>query len=379
MRPLPLLLLLTSACSISSDGGLTTFEVDMSQEIDDGRFSPDIDRVGVRGSVSPLSWSESLIAEDPDGDSVYTVKAALPISGEPARYKFKVEGTEPSEGWEAGPDRLVSRTGAGERITRAFNDGPPDAPSRLTGTIKAHPGVESAFLDYPRDVWVYLPPNYGRSADRYPVLYLQDGHAVFDSWAGGFEWGADETAEALIAEGAIEPIIIVGVSATPGRISEYTPSAGSVAGGDTLGGKGPDYVRFLTEELKALIDAQYRTIPGRAAVGGSSLGGLISIYAGLARPDVFDGVLAASPSVWWDEESILSMVRESAALPSRIWVDVGSEEGPGMVSGAESLAGTITSRQDNVEVHLEIAPGASHHELAWSARFPDMLRFLYEL
>ncbi len=370
-------LFLASACSTSDDGGLTTFEVDMSQEIAAGRFTPDSDTVGVRGSVSPLSWSATLIAEDPDGDSVFTARVALPVSREPARYKFKVERAVPSDGWEVGRDRLVARTVAGERVRRAFNEPPPDATIRLTGTVKAHSGIESAFLDHARDVWVYLPPNYADSGDRYPVLYLQDGQAIFDSRASGFEWGADETAEALIAKRAIEPIIIVGIEATPARISEYTPTARSVSGAETPGGRGRDYVRFLVEELKPFIDAEYRTVPSRSAVGGSSLGGLISIYAGLVRPDVFEAVLAASPSVWWDGESILALVRESTGISSRVWVDVGNEEGAGMVSGARSLAREIESRSDDTEVHLEIAEGAGHHELAWSARFPDMLLFLY--
>lgn len=377
MRSLPLFLLVFSACAAPDNSGLTTFEIDMSREIAEGRFRVGVDSVGVRGSAPPLSWSSTLIARDPDGDSVYSVQAALPVSREPARYKFKVEGSPLSEGWEDGRDRLVKRTAAGGRVRRLFNEPPPDAGNRLTGTIQTHTGVESAFLDQPRDVWVYLPPGYAESTNRYPVLYLQDGHAVFDNTANGFEWGADETAETLIAEGTIEPVIIVGIGATQARISEYTPTPASVSGTETAGGQGPAYVRFLVEELKPFVDAEYRTIPDRSSVGGSSLGGLISIYAGSVRPDVFEGVLAASPSVWWDDESILDEIRQSARLPARIWIDVGDEEGARMVSGAQSLAREIESLADGVEVHLEVAAGAGHHELAWAARFPEMLRFLY--
>ena len=374
MRFVSLFLLLVSACSTSSEEGLTTFEVDMSKEIGAGRFAVASDSVGVRGSISPLSWGTTLIAQDPDGDSVYVVNVALPVSPEPARYKFKVERGDPSEGWESGRDRLIARTTTGARVHRYFNQLPPGDSSKVTGRVDTHPAVASRFLDNARDVWVYLPPTYPDSEDRYPVLYLQDGHAVFDSRETGFEWGADETAEALIAAGAIEPIIIVGISASPARMSEYTPTVGRES---ASGGKGPEYIRFLVEELKPFIDGEYRTVPGRAAVGGSSLGGLISIYAGLVQPEVFEGVLAASPSVWWDGESILALARESEAASPRIWVEVGDEEGARMVSGAVALAKVLESRPDSIEVHLQIAMGAGHHELAWAARFPDMLRFLY--
>lgn len=433
------------------------FEIEMAAEIAEGRFAPSRDRVGVRGSVEPLSWAESLLAEDPDGDSVYTLEIEIPAGSEPGRYKFKIEAANPQTGWEDGRDRLIPREGGSQVLERSFNAPGQEPEAGLTGDIRHHPAVVSNHLDAPRDVWVYLPAEYQDSSRQYPVLYLQDGANVFDAPASGFEWRADEAAESLIASGEIEPVIIVAVGATSARIDEYTHArpvwrhefrrlgeANSgwsgvyqvdgdpdmrlelVAEGDSVrallpqqaewnatlqmspdslaipgagiqlvatareggsivavtatrpdrGGGGDAYGRFLITELKPFIDATYRTDPGRSAVGGASLGGLIATYLGVLYPALFEGVLAVSPSVWWDDMSILDVVENASSLSSRIWIDVGTEESDGMVQGARALERAAEAHRGSV-VKLVIAKGASHNELAWAARFPDMLRFLY--
>ncbi|NNE69290.1 MAG: alpha/beta hydrolase, partial [Rhodothermales bacterium] len=286
-----------SGCRDSVDSVEIRFDIDMSGEVRSGSFNRATDLVGVRGSVQPLSWGESLIAADADGDSVYTLRVQLPVSAEPARYKFRMERANPGEGWEDGRDRLVPRDGGPRVVARAFNQPPPAPQTELTGDIRHHASVSSGFLDQPRDVRVYLPPGYADSEHRYPVLYLHDGGNLFDAANAGFEWHADEAAEALISGGEIEPLIIVGVDATAARMTEYTP-----------GPEGEAYGQFLTRELKPFMDATYRTDPARASVGGSSLGGLISVFLGARYPEVYEGILAASPSVWWDDRSILGLV-----------------------------------------------------------------------
>jgi len=167
------------------------------------------------------------------------------------------------EGWA---DQVRSDAGKGKHSA---------AKSTLTGTIKHLPQVVSKFLDRDRDVLVYLPPDYGSNPDRrYPVLYMHDGENVFDASTSflGVEWGADETAERLIGEGKMEPIIIVAISNTDLRMDEYTPTRDAHFG---AGGRGGDYGRFMVEELKPFIDGTYGTLPdkGHTGVAGSSLGG----------------------------------------------------------------------------------------------------------
>ena len=145
---------------------------------------------------------------------------------------------------------------------------------------------------------------------RYPVLYMQDGQNLFDpdrAFIPGQHWRLDSAAEEAVAERTAEPMIIIGVDhAGPGRIEEYTPTRDKKR---SAGGKATDYTRMLIEELKPLIDSGYRTKSDQTAIGGSSLGGLVSLYAGLTRPDVFKRIAAMSPSVWWDDRAILQSPR----------------------------------------------------------------------
>ncbi|MEM1118610.1 MAG: alpha/beta hydrolase-fold protein [Bacteroidota bacterium] len=147
------------------------------------------------------------------------------------------------------------------------------------------------------------------------------------------------------------------------------------------GGQGDAYGRLLTDTLKPLVDARYRTRPEAAhtGIGGSSLGGLISMHLGLTRPDVFGRLLVASPSVWWDGRVILQSVAEAAPNPEqRVWIDMGLEEGESMVPDARALYRALLDRgwDPDLVTHVE-AEGAGHETRAWQARAPDMLRFLF--
>ena len=125
----------------------------------------------------------------------------------------------------------------------------------------------------------------------------------------------------------MEPVILVGVANTGlRRMAEYTPTRDYKLGG----GEGRSYGRLLADELKPLVDAAYRTLsePGDTAVGGSSLGGLISLFFGLERPDVFGRIAVISPSIWWDQRSILTFINQAVPKPNlRIWLDIGTAEG----------------------------------------------------
>src|SRR3954470_7872516 len=188
----------------------------------------------------------------------------------------------------------------------------------LTGNIREHRGFRSRILGTRRDVLIYLPPGYRRfSRTRYPVLYLQDGQNVFDAATSfaGTEWSVDETAQRLIGEKAIEPLIIVAIANTgEDRIHEYAPTPGVIDENAKRKKRSKGWARrygsFLIEELKPYIDKQYRTKPEGefTGLGGSSLGGLLTLSLGLWFPNVFTRLIAMSPSVWWDNEAIVKMV-----------------------------------------------------------------------
>jgi predicted alpha/beta superfamily hydrolase len=175
------------------------------------------------------------------------------------------------------------------------------------GRIRMHPRFASRYLSTPRDIVVYIPPGYDSSAASCPVLYLQDGQNLFDPHTayGGQDWRADVTADDLILRGAIEPLIVVGIYNTGvRRISEYTPTKDPRR---RKGGKGDRYAKMMAQELKPFIDREYHTrrSAGHSGVGGSSLGALVSLEAGLLYPRVFGRLAVLSPSVWWDNRSIL--------------------------------------------------------------------------
>src|SRR3954468_11871122 len=145
----------------------------------------------------------------------------------------------------------------------------------MTDSVHYLPDFPSEHLGNTRPLAVYLPPGYGDDPDRrYPVFYLQDGQNLFDPATafGGVPWRADETAERLIRDRTIEPVILVGVGNTADRLDEYGPKAGRR---EPPGREFP-YARFLVEEVKPVIDRMYATRPERkyTAVGGSSMGGL---------------------------------------------------------------------------------------------------------
>jgi predicted alpha/beta superfamily hydrolase len=254
----------------------------------------------------------------------------------------------------------------------------------LVGTIKTHPKFFSKNLSNNRDIIVYLPPNYEKEVTQhYPVFYLHDGQNIFDgatSFIAGSEWQCDETAQKLILANKIQPIIIVGIYNTgEERINEYTYSV------DTRynkGGKANLYGKFLVEELKPFIDNQYRTLSDsdHTALGGSSLGGLVSLFIGLQYPNVFGKLAVMSPSVWWDNRIILKDIKNLPQKPNiTIWLDIGTEEDQESVPDTEDLKNLLLDKGWKLDKDLKylVAKDAKHNESAWSSRFDKVLEFLF--
>ena len=256
----------------------------------------------------------------------------------------------------------------------------------LTGDIRRHPAFPSRLLGNEREVLVYLPPGYRRSRRRYPVLYMQDGQNVFDAATSftGVEWGLDESCERLVAEKKIAPVIVVAVAnAGEDRLHEYTPTRGVY---ETFGVKGRSralasrYGRFLAEELKPFIDKRYRTRPESefTGLGGSSLGGLVTMVLGLRFPQVFTRLAVMSPSVWWDDCVIYRLMETiPRKLPLKIWLDTGTEE-PGW-ERARGLRDRLVAKGWMLGKDLAYleAEGAGHHEGAWAYRMESVLTFLF--
>jgi predicted alpha/beta superfamily hydrolase len=382
------------------------FVIDMRKMMRSQLFNPKEDTIGVRGGIPPLDWNVTIKAQDKEGTGLYgatvifkrrnaskTVGQIATYQDQRIPYKFKIESsiTKPNEGWEQGDNSALVLTGTGSQtVQRAFGEVARDPLKHsLTGNIKVHEAFPSKNLP-PRDVIVYLPPNYDKEPSaRYPVLYMHDGQNIFDdATASGSEWHLDEIAEALIRAGVIKPVIIVGIYNMPdvGRINEYTPSSIIRAMGAgrsmAVGGKSDAFAKLLIEEVKPFIDKTYRTLPDAAntALGGSSLGGLSSLWIGAKHTNVFGSILAVSPSLWWDNKLMVNEVKTwTEKRPLRIWLDMGVREGAEYMEDVRLLKQYLVSIgwKEGAELRYVEALEGRHDEASWAARAEPMLRFLF--
>jgi predicted alpha/beta superfamily hydrolase len=250
--------------------------------------------------------------------------------------------------------------------------------------LRKHPGFESDYLEEPHDLVVYLPPGYEQDPHRrYPVLYLHDGQNLFEgatAFVPGQDWHVSDTADERIRAGRIEPLIIVGVYNTgEHRVDEYTPTRDRKQG---AGGDAALYGLMLTREVKPFIDRTYRTLPDPAntGLGGSSLGGLVTLYLGLLHPDTFGKLAVLSPSVWWDNRVILKLVRMVDPKPRlQIWLDIGTGEGGKHVLNARALRDELRKSGWVLDADLVYAeiPDAGHSEAAWAGRVGPFLEYLF--
>ena len=269
---------------------------------------------------------------------------------------------------QVNPDALLAKT--------------PDPPHPR---LHLHRAFHSRYLPDDRDVIVYVPPDYDARPDhKYPVLYLHDGQNLFDgrtSFIPGRTWQVRELADAAIEAGEVEPLVIVGIYNTGDRrLAEYTHERDWQRGG----GEASKYGQLLTEELMPSIASRYRVRSDRQStgLGGSSLGGLVTLYLGLRHARSFGRLAVMSPSVWWNHKSILGYVNEHAPHVwerPRLWLDVGDREGKRTLHDAEQLARRLMANGwvEGETLHFERVPGGTHDEASWAERVRPMLRFLF--
>jgi enterochelin esterase-like enzyme len=258
-----------------------------------------------------------------------------------------------------------------------------------TGDLRLHE-FRSRFFRNTRFLRVWLPPGYDSSENslkRYPVLYLNDGQNLFEpstSFAG-VEWQVDETADRLIREGQVPPMIIVGIdNAGKERIREYMPHRS--LNPMMLRVQRNRYPDFLIKEVMPWVARNYRIASGpeNTGLGGSSLGALICLYTAAVRPGWFGKLLIESPALWASKRQMIKDSRTVKQWPERIFLATGTAEAGredrdrSVIDDVRELAGTFRrAGLDDRRLQLVIEEGGTHQESAWARRFPVALLFLF--
>ena len=261
----------------------------------------------------------------------------------------------------------------------------------VVGDLRLHEFSSHIFRNR-RYLRVWLPPGYDlpeNAGRRYPVFYLNDGQNLFDAETSftKVEWQVDETADRLIRSGVIPPTIFVGIdNAGVERLKEYLPyrSLNPVV----LRPQGARYSAFLAKEVMPFVSQNYRTAKGteNTLLGGSSLGGLITLHVAMTTPGVFGGVLIESPSLWVSNRQILREARGPRLWPHKIFLAIGTrevgrdEKDRQTVENVRELERILRrSGLDDRRLRVEVAEGGTHSEYAWATRFPGALQFLLGL
>lgn len=228
-----------------------------------------------------------------------------------------------------------------------------------------------------RRITALLPHDYEQSDRRYPVLYLQDGQNLFDEYAPYGNWALDKKLAQLAEKDMADVIIIAIDHARENRIVEFTPSAKTKLGA----GEGKKYVRFLADTLKPFVDKHFRTIPDRThtGIGGSSMGGLISIYAGLMYPEVFGKLLIFSPSLWVAPNIHFHAIHLEESYDMKIYIYGGEGESANMVPNIRKFKQALeeSGSAANIQFKLSVDPQGEHNEERWGEEFPQALEWLF--
>ena len=364
--------------------------------------------VTLRGALAPLTWTTGAALTAAGTD---TWALTIPALAGPLEYKPLLDDST----WAVGPNYHLTPGQTVDIYPHFVN---------TTGTVETLiADFHSTVLNNDRVIYAYLPPSYSENTDAvYPVVYMHDGQnlwAALPQLAFATPWDVDTAFDTASNSGACssggvvgwgaQPLggtpttcngdsdcgtagqcrtfpeaIVIGVANDAQRVYEYTPTTDPSEADAGLGAQGGAdlYLKMLVTELKPQIDTMLRTRPdvGSTAMCGSSLGGLVTAYAGLKYPTVYGMVAELSPSSWWDNDVIVTDVMGTLAAPNRptlVYVDSGQgtvddEADTDMLASAYLALGYVAGQNFR---HV-IQPGAQHSEVYWAERFPGAMQLI---
>jgi predicted alpha/beta superfamily hydrolase len=318
-----------------------------------------------------------------DSTGVYLI-TFTPSAGN-VKFKFTRGTWESVEGTAQGtfiPDRVISYNGAAKTVDLTIagwegsgNSNPSTASpqvSILTDTFYIPQ------LNRKRKIWLYLPKDYSTSSHSYPVLYMHDGQNLFDkktSFSG--EWKIDESLDSMFLKGDFGSIVVGIDNGGSNRLNEYSPWINPQYGG----GQGDEYIDFIVQTLKPYIDDKFRTLQDRdnTAIFGSSMGGLISMYAGIQYPEVFGRVGAFSSSYWFSGESYKQVSDTGVKGTSYFYLLAGEQEGGQQTGDMEKMYQTLLLAGASTDQLSKTAHAdGKHSEWYWAREFPKAYKWLFE-
>ena len=316
------------------------------------------------------------------GKYVYLFESPLQHSF-PIEYKYlrgSWEQVELDDQGRKAPNRVLLKSDGTirDRVTRWRWDGLDYNKNYLPIIETISEEFEIPQLIKTRRIAALLPYDYHETDRHYPVLYLQDGQNLFDDYAPFGNWGVDKKLSIMAEHNQHEVIIIAIDHAAEERIAEFTPSEKTRLGS----GEGRKYARFLKDTLKPYVDQHFRTLPDRehTAIGGSSMGGLISIYAGLIYPNTYGRLLVFSPSLWVAPNIHFNAIKFFSSLETKIYLYAGGKEGANMIPNVKKFKQALEEQGmdgSKVQFELSIDPQGQHNEARWGAEFPKAIEWLF--
>lgn len=263
-----------------------------------------------------------------------------------------------------------------EHVVRWSKNRLPFKPSFLPQVLLISDEFEIPQLNKTRKIWALLPHDYDNSTERYPVMYLQDAQNLFNENSPYGNWEIDKKL-AIMAEYKIGKIIIIAIEhAEEDREKEYN------VGKTILGkGQGKKYIKFISETLKPFVDNQFRTKPERefTGIGGSSLGGLISIFCGLMYPKMYGKLMAFSPSLWVSPKLTIDGDDENNK-DTKIYLYAGGDESENLVEQVKKFKKNLKADEfvkNKMKINISINMEGKHNESYWSDEFPKAIEWLY--
>ena len=229
-----------------------------------------------------------------------------------------------------------------------------------------------------RRISALLPYDYEDSNKQYPVLYLHDGQNLFNDYAPFGNWGVDKSLQKMASQGMSDVIIIAIDHGGPLRIQEYLPFENT----RFKENEGKLYLYFMMDTLKPYIESKFRVKPGRecTGIGGSSMGGLISLYAGLQYPEVFGKMMIFSPSLWLSAEIYTIAKQFQPLVNTDIYLYAGGMESAEHYDNVKLLERILRLKQlhdPRFNIRLAHNPKGTHSEIYWGKQFPIALEWLY--